>query len=159
MNTILRYRNILIVAVIIVVFVMVIRAIHTNYSQQIEEIKAQQAVIEKGIETLEEWGRLGGEHSRLRAEFLKKDVLLFKRFVEDEARSAGINIESLRLSQDDQGFYWEAAIRLNTVCTYKSFATFISSLEEKKIQTEDINISSLDDNIKVELSIKGVIVK
>jgi hypothetical protein len=159
MNIILRYRNILLAAAIIFVFVMVIRATHTNYARQIEDIKAQEALLEKGQKTLEEWNKLGSEYSRLSTKFLKKDVLLFKRFVEDSARAQGINIASLRLSQEDQGFYWDAVIKLNTVCSYKSFAKFTDLLEGRRIQTEDISISSVDDNIKVDLSIKGVIVK
>ena len=75
----------MICAVIIVIFFIVIRSIYFHYSQQLGEVKKQQAELEKGVQTLEEWSALQGSYKETSSHFLSQDVLSFKRFVEDNA--------------------------------------------------------------------------
>ncbi len=159
MNIILRYRNIIIGAVIIFVFVIIIRNIHTNYSQQLKDVERQAEILEEGKKTLEKWDKLGLEYSSLTGKFLKKDVLAIKKYVEDKARKAGLAIDSLSISQKDQEFYWKVTLRLKTVCSYKDFSSFVKDLEDKRIQVKDVRVKALENNIRVDASVEGVVIK
>lgn len=159
MTILLQYRNLILGMIIIFVFVVIARNVHSHYSQQLGEVAKQRQVLEKGKKTLEEWARLQGEYNQVSAKLIKEDVLALKKFIEQKAQAAGMRIESLNFSQADEGFYWQVTIRISAASAYKNFAKFMDSLKEKTIQAEQIRVVGARETVKMDLNLKGVIVK
>ncbi len=165
MNELLRYKNILVAAVIIGVFGVIIYSIYSHYTSQLNDINAQFAELAQGRQTIAKWDALERQYRELGQVFLSKDVTLFKQYMEEKAQATDIPIESLSMSREDQGYYWKASIRLQGICTYKNFVEFLKLLEEKKILLEQITLEGVEESgglgsrVRIEASFQGVILK
>ena len=159
MQILLRYRNTLVALLIIIVFVIIVRSIYTKYTGQLNDVKEQTAVLEQGKKTLEEWQSIHSRFGKVQDKFLSKDVLDYKKFVEEKAQSAGVRIESLNFSQEDNNFYWSVLVRVRASCPYKDFVRFIKTLEEKVVQVEMLKVQNTEGPLNVEANIKGVVLK
>ncbi|MFH1505129.1 MAG: hypothetical protein ABIH08_07085 [Candidatus Omnitrophota bacterium] len=159
MKEILRYRNLILGLIIILTFGILLRSIFSHYSLEKEKLKLKQKIAQESKNTAKSWENLKQKYEGLKFNFLRGDTLAFKKIVEEKAQSAGIDIASLSISRLDKEYYWEAEMELEIVCFYKDFQEFIASLEEKNIEIERLKITNCDRNVRVNASLKGVIIK
>ena len=160
-KVLLQYKNSFIGIVIIVAFAILVQGILSHYSLQRDEIAVKMRELEEGQLTILRWTRLSSEAKKLEESFFTKDTLFFKKFVEERANSFGIRITSLKTSNIETDFYWEATMHLGMTCSYKDFTKFIGAIEEKSIVAEKIKITG-GQNIKdekIDLTLKGFILK
>ena len=156
-----QYKNPLIGIAIIITFAILVQGILSHYSLQRDEIAAKIRELEEGEQTIMRWQRLNLDAEELSRSFLTKDILSFKRFVEEKANFFGIRITSLKTSSLEKDLYWEVAMQLGITCSYKGFIEFIKAIEEKSIIAEKIGITS-GQNVrdeKIGLTLKGFILK
>jgi Na+-transporting NADH:ubiquinone oxidoreductase subunit NqrC len=160
MKELLRYRNIFIGIIIVVVISIIIYKIQANYSLEIKKIEAQQAELEKGREMLEEWSALEGRYQQIAGGFLQRDTLFFKKMFEEKAKNLGIDISSLSISQKERDDYWETSAKIVFTAKYNKFLEFVKSLAEKKIEIERVKLAGSPDNIiRIEAELKGIVIK
>jgi len=160
MGVILKYKNIIIALIIIVVFAVVINNINSHYILQREQLKAKERELQNGKKTINKWNRLQGEFKKLSGKFFSKETLLLKKFVEKEAQDQKVEIISLNVSKVDKGFYWESLLRLSVVCPYDNLLRLINALEDKSIGIEGMRIEHSAQNvIKINATLKGIVIK
>lgn len=159
MNDILRYKNILISALIIFIFWTVFNNILKKNSNQSRILKRQEKILTEGEENIKKWEDLNTEYSRLQTEFLRGDILNFKKFVEESAEKFKFKISSLNVSHTDKGTYWEVSLQLRSSSRYKNFVSFLKAIETKKIQVDNLRLLDSYGNIKTDLKLRGAVYK
>lgn len=159
MNELLRYKNVILFLVIIIVFVIVGKNINDHYTQQKLDLEVKEAELQQGKKTMQRWENLGGEYSRITLPFFKGDVLPLKTLVEEKAKDNEVEIVSLSVRTTDEDFYWVATIKVNFVCPYMNFLRFIDSLEEKSIAIKTIRIKESEGQVEVNADLEGIVLK
>lgn len=159
MKHLARYKNIIAALVIVFLSLVILRNIHSYYDLKRKELVEAEARVLKAKETIAEWRSLNGKYNSLRGDFLAKDTILFKKFIEEKARAANIELPSLRLSSVDRELYWEVKVNINTTCDYDDFVRFIDSLAERNIEAASVNLRSSGTKVLVNADIKGVVLK
>lgn len=156
-----QYKNTLIGLIIIVAFVFIIKSEHSHYSLEKEEIALETQELEEGADIVARWDSLRSDAEDLASRFLTEDTLFFKKFVEEKANTFGIQITSLKTSTLEEDFYWEVAMQLGMVSSYKSFMEFVDAIEEKGVAIEKVKVLSERDTKTeaIELTLKGFIIK
>ncbi len=160
-KALLQYKNSFIGIVIIVTFAVLVQGILSHYSLQKDEIAVKTRELEEGQLTILRWTKLNADAKKLEEGFLTKDTLFFKKFVEERANSFGIRITSLKTSNIETDFYWEATMHLGMTCSYRDFTKFFGAIEGKSIVAEKIKITG-GQNVrdeKIELTLRGFILK
>ena len=94
MNEILRFKNIIIALLIVVVFSLIFYHIYKHYNNTLGELENKFEVLKEGRLTLAKWESLKKEQGHLRASFLSGEPTEFKRFLEEKARDAGVYVNS-----------------------------------------------------------------
>ena len=159
MEGILKYKNAIIALVIIVAFAWVLNNLNSYYILKQEELEAIQLELENGKRTIEQWDKLQRDFDQLGKDFFVKDTLLVKRFVEESGRTNQVEIVNLNVSNADKDFYWEASMKVIVICHYNDFVKFIKSLEGKKISVNAARIGRIEDKIRAEVNLNGVVLK
>lgn len=159
MNDILRFKNILISVLIVFIFWMVINNILKKNSQDKLLLGIQEKTLAEGEKTIKKWQTLSIEYSKMQGKFLQKDILFFKKFVEESAKNFEIDIKSLNVSHSDKGEYWEAALQLRSASSYKNFVGFLKAIEKKRVQVESIRIAEGYGDVRTDLRLKGIVYK
>ena len=170
MNQLLRYKNILLGALIIAVFSIIINNIYTHYSWELSKMEDKRKELEDGKLTIAQWEKLGKERKGLKSTFFSNDPGVFKQFVEEKARDTDVNISSIRIDPKDEKFFWTVKISLDAVCYYKNLTDFIKLLEDKKVKIRNLALISnyrrtqrgdvmYDSRVKVTASLEGIIIK
>ena len=66
MKELLRYKNILLSIIIIVVFIFVIKGLWTRHSSVIADLKIKTSDLEKGKLLIEKWNEVSTEYDKLK---------------------------------------------------------------------------------------------
>ena len=159
MNNILRYKNIIVAVIIVIVFFILIRNRWSKYSQEVKSLKAKEVQLQKGKETIDKWNKLSREYVQKRRAFLEKETSAFKKYIEENAQRSGVDISSLKVSNADKGFYWESRMNFNAVCSYPDLVKFTRAFEEKNIGVESIAITRSGGGISITAALKGFVLK
>ena len=170
MNQLLRYKNILLGALIIAVFSIIINNIYTHYSWELSKMEDKRKELEDGKLTIAQWEKLGKERKGLKSTFFSNDPGVFKQFVEEKARDTDVNISAIRIEPKDEDFFWTVTIGLDAICYYKNLTDFIKLLEDKKVKISSLALitnyrrspsknTSYDSRIKITASLEGIIIK
>lgn len=159
MKELAKYKNILVALTIIFIFVLINYNIFSHYWENLESLKVKEKDLEKAKETIGEFERLDKIYNQIREEFLEKDTLLFKKFVEEEARTAEINITSLTMSPTDKDFYWQVAIELEATSGYENFVNFSNLLKKKMLEMERLRIVRVGNETTIEATLRGIVLK
>ncbi len=130
MAGLLRYINIILGTVIVIVFLFIVRAINNNYKKEYSELEKKLAEAEKRQEDIAKLSHLNEELKNLRDKIFKGDIIGFKNIIEKEALTR--NIEILSFTPREEKEYEEYrkvkfALQLNS--DYNSLKGLVSSLE------------------------------
>lgn len=156
-----QYKNPLIGVGIIIIFAILVQGILSYYSLQRDEVAAKMRELVEGERTIMSWNKLSMDAEELGRNFLTKDTLFFKKFIEGKANSLGIRITSLKTSSSEEELYWEVVMDLGMKGSYKDFIEFIRAIEEKSVVAEKIRITS-GQNVKdeqIDLRLIGFILR
>jgi Tfp pilus assembly protein PilO len=82
--------------------------------------------------------------------------MALKNYVERAAVNQGIQINSLRPSREEEGFYWVDKIAIEVDASYYNFVQFVKDLESKRIEVEKAQITQKGDEVNVQLFIKTI---
>lgn len=161
MKNILRYKNIVISIVIIIVFIFVTKNIVSKYFSTIESLKTKMSDLEKGKLSIERWNIATLYYDKLAEAFFSKDPSLFKTFVDQQSKKYNINISYLSPSRRQEDFYLDSSLNLRAFAdSYANIVNFVKSLEEKKIIIETLRIKNGDKNKRsVEMSLRTYILE
>ena len=169
MKDLLKYKNVLCAAIIILVAAVVNYKIYDYYRMQTVEIEKMKKELEENRETLELWKQVKPAYEKLRVTFFRDDVLEFKKYVESVANMSGINITDLKFSHELEGFYWKAKINLNAVCFYEDFVEFAGELGKRSIEIKEVSCKNLHrrdlekfrsmGNMKLGMTLTGIVVE
>ena len=161
MKDILKYKNIIAAAVIIFVFFLVIRGIVDHYAIDRKKIIGSMEELAQGRKTIEQWESLSKKYSQVSQGFLKKDNLLFKKYIEERAQALDIEILSLRTDHSEAKFYWDVSVQLLASCLYADFIKFTEALEEKSIKIKRLSIDRQQgrSQIRVAMSLETIVLK
>lgn len=159
MNEILRYKNVLVAIAIVLVFWMSFRNILSKHSLAQQALETKREEFEEGKKVIKKWERLVSEHEKLKKGFLQKNILSFKKFVEEQAQLSGIDISSLSVSHKDKGQYWQVTMHIRAISFYKQFVNFLRAVEKKRIEVVQIKILDRYGEISMDMRLRGVVLK
>ncbi|MCQ9204689.1 MAG: hypothetical protein NG737_00010 [Omnitrophica bacterium] len=159
MKEILRYKNVLVGIAIVLVFWMAFRNILSKHSLAKNALETKREEFEEGKKVIKKWVRLVKDYKELERGFLQKNVLSFKKFVEEQAQLSGIDISSLSVSHKDKGRYWQVAMHIKAVSSYKQFVNFLRAVEKKKVEVVQIKIFDRHDGISMDMKLRGAVLK
>jgi len=161
MEGILRYKNTIVILAIIALFAVVDYNLITDYFKQIEELEQRELDLELSKITLQEWDNTSYEFREVSKGFLREDVHLFKKFIDNKASQYDIDIKALRTSKEDREFYWEANMDLVIKCSYADFIKFISAIEVGSLEVRKVSILSkrISHDVDISLTLRGYILK
>jgi hypothetical protein len=157
----LRYKNILLSIIIVVVFIFVIKGLWERHSAVIEGLKQKMAELEKGRGLIEKWDQVSGEYDKLKESFSMKDQASFKKFLEETTKSVGINVTYLSPSRKQEDFYSEMSFNMKAAPdSYETVVKFISALEEKKVLVEMLTVRAAEDKKKsADMTVRSYIIE
>lgn len=161
MKDILRYKNVLLSILIVVVFFFILKGLWERHSLVIEDLKKKTSDLEKGRLLIEKWNMVSGEYDRLKEGFAMKGEGSFKKFLEEKTKDYGINVTYLSPSRKQEDFYSEVSFNLRANSDlYETIVSFIKSLEEKRVIMETLRIRSADDKKRsIDLTVKSFIIE
>lgn len=159
MNEILRYKNVLVGIAIVLVFWMAFRNILSKYSLAQKALETKREEFEEGKKVIKKWERLVREHEGLKKGFLQKNILSFKKFIEEQAQLSGMDISSLSVSHKDEGRYWQVAMQIRAVSSYNQFVNFLRAVEKKRIGVAQIKILDRYGEISMDMRLRGAVLK
>ncbi len=130
MNQVLKYKNFIGLAGIVVVFFFFGRIIHSNYQREVRRLEYKKAELDKKKDLLMVLERIDKEIRSIEGVPLKGDDLTFKKLLEEAADEFGISINSLRPSIVGEENGW-VKVRVAVVieCDYKRLVKFVKKLE------------------------------
>lgn len=155
----MRYRNQIISAGIILVLGIFMRNIFLYSSRELNKLNKEKVHIEAKKKLIQEWDELNSKNKELEDRFFRKDTLVFKRFIEEKAKTAGISLEYLGPAHEDKTIYWKSTIGLKTASPYKDITEFIKYLENKNIKVEKVIIRNDPRGRKADIAISGITLK
>jgi len=159
MNILMRYKNGVLAIGIIILAAVFLQKIYLHYDSEIKRLEKEEQKIEEVKRTIQQWQAVNSQYVDIKESFLKKDTLLVKKFIEERAKVADVDLPSLTLSRSEKDFYWEVVARVQGVCDYKNLVKFIDSLADKKISVIGGTLTSAGTEVTVNLQLKGVVIK
>jgi hypothetical protein len=149
------------VIAIIAAFAWSVKTMYAHYDTKWKELEAKKAAFERGKTLIARWQEMDGEYDLIARNFFRKDPALFKRYVEDEARAAGVTINSLSPTRTEDSIIVTILMNLKTSSSYRGFLSFITSLEEKNIGIERVFVTKSPDGktINEDLTLRSFILK
>ncbi|MDP2922617.1 MAG: hypothetical protein Q8O30_02705 [Candidatus Omnitrophota bacterium] len=164
MKDILRYKNVIAAVVVIIIFIFVIKSTIEKHYAVMKILEAQKLELENGKKLINNWQETNRQIRELADKFFAKDTSQFKTFVEQQAQSSGITVNSLVPSKQKKDFYLEVTISIKgTPGAYEDIVKFIKSLEDKNITTEMLRVSNdLYGNQRkrnIEITLKSFLMK
>jgi IS605 OrfB family transposase len=157
----LRYKNILLSIIIIVVFIFVIKGLWTRHSLVIADLKAKTSDLEKGKILIEKWNEVSNEYDKLKENFSMKDEVAFKKFLEEKTKSYGINVTYLSPARKQEDFYSEMSFNIRATSeSYATIVNFLNALEEKRVIVETLKVRGTEDKKKsTDITVKSFIIE
>ena len=161
MGQLLKFKNILAIGVIIVIFVVVDFNFLSSHNLKMKKINQEFERIKEGKENIKKWEKTRGNFRSLEKVFLVEESMPFKQFVRSNARKFGIKIISLKASLAEKDDYSEVSMDLDISCSYDNFIKFIREVEKKTIKIKVARITGKKDSgdIKINLLLRGLVVK
>ncbi|UCG34927.1 MAG: hypothetical protein JSW17_05405 [Candidatus Omnitrophota bacterium] len=158
MNEILlRYKNELSAAAIVLVFFFIINAILSGHAMRMTEFKKKEIEFSENKTHLERLLKLDEELQDIRARFLFRDNRSFLRMIEEKSKGLGINISYLRPTQREGDFYQELVVDLGVVASlYNDLLDFIRSIEEENVFIEQLEVNQKNE---AKIVLRGLIAK
>jgi Tfp pilus assembly protein PilW len=157
----LRYKNILLSIIIIVVFIFVIKGLWTSHSLVIADLRTKTSDLEKGKLLIEKWYEVSTEYDKLKENFSMKDEAAFKKFLEEKTKSYGINVTYLSPIRKQEDFYSEMSFNIRATSeSYATIVNFLNALEEKKVIVETLKVRGAEDkNKSTDITVKSFIIE
>lgn len=161
MKEFLRYKNILISIIIVVVFIFVIKGLWERHSSVIAELKNKAGDLEKNELLIEKWNKASSEYDNLKDNVFMKDQVSFKKFLEEKTKSYGINVTYLSPTRKQEDFYSEMSFNIKAISdSYATIVNFLNALEEKKVIIETLKVSATEDKKKsADITVKSFIIE
>ncbi|MCM8773792.1 MAG: hypothetical protein NC820_03545 [Candidatus Omnitrophica bacterium] len=130
MKDLLKYINIIVVLLMILVFGFIAEKIYSGYLFKDNQLKNK----EKEIQEKKDWWikieEMDREFSRLENTLIKEDTFGFKRLLDNIGEKLSVTIDSFRpLGLKDYEVYREIRVDLSVNSDYKGLSKFIELLE------------------------------
>lgn len=152
----LYYKNTLATIAIVVIFGLVAKSIVADYNQKLVSLDKEKKKNQEYKWSVEEYNSLKSRYDSLAEKYFQKDSMALKNYVERAAVNQGIQINSLRPSREEEGFYWVDKIAIEIDASYYSFVQFVKDLESKRIEVEKAQMTQKGDEVNVQLFIKTI---
>jgi hypothetical protein len=159
MKQILKYKNEVILVLIILFFIGVAKNIVGRHSQKMKELTVIKKKIEEKKGLLKEWQEVNKKYASAQETFFRKDTLLFKRFIEERAQEAELDLEYLSPSYQGRGFYTEATIDLRSSASYRNIVSFLEQLEQRNVSIKKLGIRDSGKKRRVNIKVGTAILK
>ena len=156
---ILRYKNVFGFIAIIFIFYLVISKIIAYQDSQKNLIEKKIQALEQKKEAIGEFDKLSNDYQALARDFLAKDIIFFKQFVEENAERLGLEILSLRTNVKEVDLYWEVQMQLKISCAYSDFLNFMTALETKRTLVDSIKIIRKGGRSEIDLNLRGIVLR
>ena len=151
MKYLLHYMSEVIAVAIVIIYLMVGRAMHSNYSSEMEQLESKAGEMATKRVEIERWKKLKLESKDLTDKFLLKDESSFRKFVEGKALDYSLSISSLIPTKKERKFYTEVTIGLKASTSYDDLVGFIDSLVERGIHVVKISLNNASPDVAGEM--------
>ncbi|MCF7916425.1 MAG: hypothetical protein K9L61_01445 [Candidatus Omnitrophica bacterium] len=153
-----QYKNIIVVIVVIGAALLFIYNAYSGYQNGIAKIKEKEEALQQAETDLQIWKETKNRYRKLADDFFGEDPLAFKKYVEEVARSTGVNINSLKTSRTKRDFYQEAIIQLGLNSSYENLVNFVAGLEKKNVVINSMMLQkNRDKELNVDFSLKAIL--
>ena len=154
-----QYKNYLAAVIIIFVFFIGSKYLLGHYSKNNKQLDKKIEVAEQKKKVFNEWGKHSVDFEKEAGNFFRKDVMIFRKFLEESAKNNNISILSLKTLRKDKPLYWESQIDLKISCFFNQFVEFVKTIETKSLEISRIKINKNKNKIDIDLSVKGIVLK
>ncbi|MDD5584004.1 MAG: hypothetical protein PHV55_02990 [Candidatus Omnitrophica bacterium] len=141
MESITKYKNFIVVVIVITVFAWVGKTMFVDYTSKKAALQAQREAIAKERDLMDRWGMATTEYGTISKRFFEKDPAAFKRFVEDSAQLCNVAINSLSTAKSEEGVLLNVKLNIRAQSSYRNILQFVKALEEKNISVERMAIT------------------
>ncbi len=140
MNMSVPYRTELIAVVIAIGGFMLIKDKAHDITVRLARIEADKAVVQQRKDLAKRWDDSLKNFNDSMQGFLLEDSATLKKVVRDTARSCGVVIDSLRVSQDNTGILGNGRIDASVSGEYSALVNFIQAVETANIRVLHLSI-------------------
>ncbi len=154
-----QYKNYVAVTLICGILFFSTKSLLSYYAEKNKKLDKEIKAVEQKKKVLDKWEKYTVNFEKEAEKFFRKDVMIFRKFLEESAENNGISITSLRTSRKDQRVYWESSIDLKMSCFFDQFVSFIKTIETKSLEIVKVRIGKDKQKIKIDLLVKGIILK
>lgn len=157
----LQYKNEISIVVVVLVFGVVIKNNVSRYFKEMKEIKREVKMTEENRTLAEQWMIASNQYQDVKKEFFSEgaDTASFKRFVEDKAKEAEVELDYLKQSQTDTPFLFCVSIDLKTGAAYKNIVWFFKLLEAKKVKVNKFIMNDFSNKKETDIAVSAFILK
>ncbi|MCK5287956.1 MAG: hypothetical protein KAJ14_11695 [Candidatus Omnitrophica bacterium] len=154
-----QYKNYVVAAIICVVLFFGTKHLLGHYADKNKKLDKEIEVLNQEKKILGKWEKYAVDFEKEAENFFRKDVMIFRKFLEESAKDNMISIVSLKTARKDLPLYWESQIDLKMSCLFHHFVSFIKAIETKSLEIVRVSIKKNENNIDIDLSVKGIILK
>jgi Tfp pilus assembly protein PilO len=144
MKELLRFKNEFIILALLIVMFLVGKNLMSSYSVQMQAIESKQREVKAHSDILGRWKKADAEYHSKNEKFIFSNTSEFKKFVDEQAQSQGVNISYIGPARQDKLYYEEATMSLKVMAKYKNLAGFIKLLEAKGIVVEKLIVKNTE---------------
>lgn len=159
MRYLLQYKNEIIIVFIILFFSLAVKGKIGSYGRRIQEIKVERDNLEKNRALSLQWEKTEKDYEKLKNKFFRTDIAGLKRFVEEKAKAAAMDLEYFSPSYNEQQFYWDTTMEMRSIAAYKEVVNFVKLLEEENIKVTRLSVMDSLEGRKLTLTLRGIILK
>ncbi|MDD5070167.1 MAG: hypothetical protein PHV17_05505 [Candidatus Omnitrophica bacterium] len=164
MSELSKYKNFIIVIVLLIISYFGGKAIVENYQDKMQKVVAGEEKLLEGKKILKVWSLSDKERSQLETALFRGNERDFKLLLGQVARDFNIGVTSLKPNTFSDEYYQTVKISLDFDAEYLSLVKIIKSLEQKKINVSKLQIStsrksSNREERLVQVEFKGVFPK
>ncbi len=133
------YRSEILAAVIVLVFLVMVKNRLTAFNNQMMAINGGHSTIENHKNMISRWHAAADEFSKAISDFLFEDPYAFKRLVEKSAAQYDVEIDTMRLTQDISGKLGKATVTMTIIGSYTAIVEYVKSLEARHVRFSSIS--------------------
>ncbi|MCK4918069.1 MAG: hypothetical protein KAI91_07635 [Candidatus Omnitrophica bacterium] len=154
-----QYKNYLVSAIICVVLFFGTKYLLGHYADKNKKLDEKIEVLTQEKKILDKWEKYTVDFEKEAENFFRNDVMIFRKFLEESAKNNEISIISVKTARKDVPLYWESQIDLKMSCLFHHFVSFIKAIETKSLEIVRISIKKNANNINIDLTVKGIVLK
>jgi hypothetical protein len=132
MKELLKYKNIIVAAVIVIFFLILFRMTYSSYSRRMQKLDRELKEIQKKEKLIKDAIKFNKEVKKLKSKFFEGNILDAKSIIEEIAAKNNVVINLVKPQfRGEEGEYALVDLSLNVEAEYRDLISFLRTLEQR----------------------------